>query len=168
MSYALLLESSARKHGLDPELVLALVQQESSGNAYAWNPEPKYRYLVNVKTRAPFRTLTPAELASEFPPKDFPCLAGDPDQEWWAQQASWGLMQVMGAVAREWNFRGPYLTELTEAHINLEIGCRVLASHLRWSGGDLAKALGAYNAGRGNAEGAMGRAYSRKVLARIA
>lgn len=168
MSYALLLERIAHEHGLEPELVLALVAQESGGNVYAWNPEPPYRYLVDCRTGRPFRPLTPTERASEVPPRDFPAFAGDRDQEWWGQQASWGLMQIMGAVAREQGFRGPYLPELCEAHVNLQFGCRVLASNIRWAGGNVAKALGAYNAGRGGATGSAGTAYGQKVLARLA
>jgi len=43
------------------------------------------------------------------------------------QQTSWGLMQIMGATARERGFRG-WLTELCDPATNLEWGCR----HLRW------------------------------------
>ena len=167
MSYALLLERIAREHGLDPELVLALVQVESGGNQWAWNPEPHYRYVVDCRTGLPFRKLTREEASSKTPPVDFPRLAGDRDQEWWGQQASWGLMQVMGAVAREQGFRGDYLTELCEAHINLRIGCQVLSKNLFWAGGSAVKALGAYNAGRGGWDSPTGIAYAKKVLSRM-
>ena len=100
-STALWRVAKAAAHGLPPLLITALVEQESAGDPYAWNPEPRYRYLWDVKRNAPFRTPTEAERASEIPPHDFPTLGGDRDQEWWGQQASWGLMQVMGAVARE-------------------------------------------------------------------
>jgi len=43
------------------------------------------------------------------------------------QRTSWGLMQIMGAVARERGFRG-WLTELCDPQANLEWGCK----HLRW------------------------------------
>ncbi|MFH0809004.1 MAG: transglycosylase SLT domain-containing protein [Pseudomonadota bacterium] len=97
---------------LPPELVLAIIAKESGGSFCAWNPEPKYRYLWDVRKNAAFRKLTDTEAAAKFPPKDFPCLAGDPDQEFWGQQASWGLCQIMGAVARELGYRRPYLAEL--------------------------------------------------------
>ena len=68
----------------------------------------------------------------------------DADQNWWLpdnpsaerattitellfQQSSWGLMQIMGAVARERGFGG-WLTELCDPTVNMEWGCR----HLRW------------------------------------
>lgn len=144
----------ARGHEIDPRIVRAVVSVESSGNPCAWNPEQRYRYFWNVKLWKPFRSITDAENASEFPPKDFPTLAGDPDNEWWAQQASWGVMQVMGAVAREQGCREPYLTALCrDTAIGLLFGCRVLQSHLRWSKGVVDQALAAYNGGRvGNSQ----------------
>lgn len=160
-----LIEREAGAHRLEPDLVSAIVSVESSFNPWAWNPEPHYRYLWNVKTRRPFRRLTPTERATEVPPVDFPYLAGDRDQEWWAQQASWGLMQLMGALARERGFKGLYLTELVDPELNLSLGCGHLASLLAWSKGDEAKALGAYNAGRGGWSGPQGRAYAAKVRA---
>lgn len=150
---------------LDPDLVAAQVHVESSGDAFAWNPEPAYRYLWNVTTHAPFRRLTHAELEAKQAPHDFPALGGDPDQEWWAQQASWGLMQIMGAVAREHEFRGVYLTELTDPVVNLTIGCSHLAGLIDWAAGDVAKALAAYNAGKGGYKSAAGQAYAARVLA---
>ena len=114
-----LIQSAAARHALPELLVIAVVEVESAGNSWAWNPEPRYRYLWDVKRGRPFRPLTEAERASEIPPDDFSCIAGDRDQEWWGQQASWGLMQVMGAVAREHGFRGPYLTELSVPELSI-------------------------------------------------
>lgn len=124
----MLLQAKAAAHGLPPLFVMAIVSQESDGEPYAWNPEPRYRYLWDVKRQAPFRALSDFERESETPPHDFPTLGGDHDQEWWAQQASWGLMQVMGAVARERGFRDTYLPALLDPDTNLEYGCR----HLSW------------------------------------
>lgn len=133
---------------LRPTLILAIMWQESGGNQWAWNPEPAYRWYWNVKTTAPFRRLTPEEVARKVPPSDFPCFAGDPDQEWNAQGVSWGLMQLMGAAAREQGFKGNYLTELCDPLINLEFGIKHLWNYayqfgnrstdqalLRWNGG---------------------------------
>ncbi len=167
---AILIQSTAARHGLEPALVAAIVQVESGGNAYAWNPEPHYRWFWDVRRNRPFRTLTPVEISGEVPPLDFPTLAGDRDQEWWAQQASWGLMQVMGAVAREMGFTRKYLTQLTDPEDSLEYGCRKLLQ-LR---GRFEKAHGiegviaAYNAGspRRDAVGNFVNIdYVRKVMA---
>jgi hypothetical protein len=159
----------ASGHLLEPDIVEALVLVESGGHPAAWNPEPQYRYLWNVKTWQPFRALSAAEILSSSPPADFPTLAGDRDQEWWGQRVSWGLMQVMGAVARERGYRQPYLPELVrDVRGNLHLGCAHLAAMLRWADGDYEKALGAYNAGRGGAVGPVGRAYAAKVMAHVA
>lgn len=166
-AYTREITSAALACSLDPRMVEALVMVESGGNTFAWNPEPKYRYLWNLRTKQPFRSLTADELASKEPPPDFPASAGDRDQEWWGQQASWGLMQLMGALARERGFMGPYLPQLCDPQLNLQIGCRHLRNLLEWSDGHTGKALGAYNAGRGGWNSAAGLAYSGKVFKRM-
>lgn len=161
------LVAAASRHGLAVDLVEAVCLVESSGNPFAWNPEPAWRYFWDVRAKRPFRRVTSTELASERPPADFHALAGDADQEWWAQQASWGLMQVMGGVARENGFDGPYLPQLTAPEVGLELGCRILAARVRWAGGDVMAALAAYNGGPGgNAPGGPLRnaSYADKVL----
>jgi len=104
--------------------VAGLVHTESSGNVYAYRVEPHYRYLVNVIDEGPFRKLTPAEIKSEIAPIDFPYIKGISSRhtEWWGQQASWGPMQIMGAVARELSFHGAF-PELCGPK-GLEYGCK--------------------------------------------
>lgn len=120
-------EDNCATHKIPPALVYAIIEVESGFQPYAWNPEPHYRWFWDVRNNAPFRVISPAESANEYPPKDFPTLAGDPDQEWWGQQASWGLMQLMGAVGREVGFRGPYLPGLCFPSININLGVKFLA-----------------------------------------
>jgi soluble lytic murein transglycosylase-like protein len=170
-TYRPAIERAARQHLLDPNLVEALVIIESGGDPYAFNPEPRYRYLWDVRRHRAFRKLTDlpeALLTSMVPPKDFPTLVGDRDQEWVAQKASWGLMQVMGAVARELGFRWPFLTQLTDVTANLDAGCLHLGHQFEWADGDRYKALGAYNAGRGGWHSPDGQAYANKVDAKLA
>jgi len=167
-----LTQSAAARHNLPPLLVIAIIEQESGGNLWAWNPEPHYRYLWDVRLNRAFRTLSPEERASETPPPDFPCLAGDRDQEWWGQAASWGLMQVMGAVAREHGYRGAYLPELCDPELNLDYGCRHLVSlRLRFYGAHgWEGVIAAYNAGspRKTAHGQFeNQRYVDEVLARL-
>lgn len=160
---------AAMRHNLRVELLLGVVEKESGFNPWAWNPEPRYRYLWDVKRGQPFRKLTVFESASEIPPEDFPCLAGDPDQEFWGQQASWGLMQVMGAVARELGFEGKYLTELSDPYTCIEFGSLKLRHLLTWADGDERHALAAYNGGPGNnpLDGVLkNAAYADDVLRR--
>lgn len=180
--FAAELEAAAAAAALERALLAALVDKESAGDAAAWNPEPRYRYFWNVRTGAPFRRVTELELAAKFPPKDFPALAGDPDNEWWGQQASWGLTQIMGAVAREHGYAGKYLPGLVaDPAANLAIGAVHLAANIKWaaalyvgleSGRQAAATragLAAYNGGRsGNSPAGPLRnaAYAYDVLAR--
>lgn len=137
---------SGPQYGITPSLLAALAWKESSFDPYAWNPEPKFPYLVDARSGKPFRKLKDGEGFSAIPPGDFPTLAGDPDQEWNAQRASWGVCQVMGAVARELGFRRPYLTELVRLDVNLDLGARHLARKIARFG-TTAEGLSAYNAG---------------------
>jgi hypothetical protein len=161
------IDTVAREFGLDADTLAAQVLVESAGVPWAWNPEPRYHALWHVRTDRPFRAITPEEARSETPPPDFLALAGDPDQEWWAQQASWGLLQIMGAVAREHGFRGPYLTALCDPVVNLRLGGAHLRKLLTRYGGDLARALCAYNGGPGSVATTPYRtSYADKVFAR--
>lgn len=139
--------AAADNAGLDRKLVKAVIEKESTWNPWAWNPEPKYHYFWDVKADKPWRQPTKEEMLSKYPPSDFKTLRGDTDQEWWAQQASWGLMQVMGAVARECGFKGDYLTELNDIEVGLRFGCRHLAKKMHEAGQDVGKALLAWNGG---------------------
>lgn len=135
----------ANRHAIPVYLVAAICAKESSFIPGAWRPEPVYRYLWDVRSGERFRKLSPAEIASETPPPDFANVGGPRNQEWWGQQASWGLMQVMGANAREHGFRGVYFTDLCDPEIGLEFGCRFLARLLARN--PVEDAVSSYNAG---------------------
>jgi soluble lytic murein transglycosylase-like protein len=77
-----------------------------------------------------------------------------------ARSMSWGLMQLMGEVAREMGFTGTYLSQLCDPPIGLLWGCKKLAQCLDAKGGDPEKALLMWNGG-GNPN------YANEVLARI-
>lgn len=145
-----ILVSTAKAYQLPPELVHAIVLTESGGHAARWRVEPPYRYLWDNALGEPFRHLTHAEIASESAPADFTHPLGDQsrDTEWWGQQASWGLMQIMGACAREQGFKGAF-PQLCEPQTGLSAGCAHLATlvhHYKprfgWAG-----VVAAYNAG---------------------
>ena len=93
----------AEKHSLDAALVCAIVEQESSWDAHAIRYEPA------------FRTRYVAPL-------------GLPPTEEVARSMSWGLMQVMGQVAREHAFNGKFLTALCDPATGLDVACSVLVS----------------------------------------
>src|SRR5208282_6594144 len=98
-----LARSIASEHGLDPALVCAVVEQESAWDAHAIRYEPAFR----ARYVAPLG-LTPTEEI--------------------ARSISWGLLQVMGQVAREHGFAGKFLSALCDAAAGLDVGCAVLAA----------------------------------------
>ncbi len=153
----------ATSYRLDPWLVRAQIGIESGGDPWAWRYEEHYHYLWDVSKHGPFRSTAPGT-----PPEDFPCLAGAPYQEWIGQKCSWGLMQIMGAVAREAGFDGPYLPAICDPPVNLHLGCGLLSQLIQFYGGDVAQSLGAYNAGKGGSLSPQGQAYAAKVLLRKA
>ena len=134
----LLARSVANNHQLYPELVLAICEQESSWNPWALRFEPEFerRYIHPALPNAP----STAELTLPI---------------------SWGLMQVMGQVAREHGFKGTFLAELCDPAVGLEIGCRVLAAKLAAADGNVTKALLLWNGG-------SSAGYPQQVLVRAA
>jgi len=98
-----LARDAATKHSLDPALVCAVVEQESAWDAHAIRYEPAFRT----------RYVTPLGL---------------PPTEEIARSISWGLMQVMGQVAREHGFAAKFLSALCDPVAGLDAGCDVLVS----------------------------------------
>lgn len=145
----LAIETIARKYELPIALVIAIARTEAGLNRYAMRCEPGYRYLWDVDKNAPFQLMPGEDIGSRLPPKRFKAPAGISTlTEWLGQQTSWGPMQVMGALARSYGFRG-HFPELSDPMVGADIGCRLLAS-LRdrfyktygWPG-----VIAAYNAG---------------------
>jgi soluble lytic murein transglycosylase-like protein len=129
------IEQAARAHNLDPDLVEAIVEQESDGEWFARRYEPGFfsRYLARNPLYA---ARNPHEVAS-----------------------SYGLMQVMFTTAIECGFTGqPW--ELFDPAIALDLGCiylkkLILRASAKWRGATddaadltiLRSALAAYNGG---------------------
>jgi soluble lytic murein transglycosylase-like protein len=136
----LLARKAAAAQSLDAALVCAVAEQESAWNPWALRFEPAFF----AKYVAPLYT-------------NFKVTAS----EAYARGFSWGLMQVMGQVARESGFEEPFLSALCDPERSLALGCRVLRKKFDASGGDATRALLAWNGGA-NAE------YAAQVLARRA
>jgi soluble lytic murein transglycosylase-like protein len=138
------IEAAAREHGLDADLVEALVLVESAGlaHAYRWEPEFWKRYL-------------------EGKPR---WIGSNPRRV----SASYGLCQVMFPVAVELGYVGEP-EGLFVPSVALDMGCMKLAELLKWSGGNADAALAAYNGGKvGNASPPYrNAAYVTKVKAAL-
>jgi soluble lytic murein transglycosylase-like protein len=130
-----LARTAASDHTLDATLVCAVIEQESAWDAHAIRYEPG------------FRTRYVAPL-------------GLPPTEGIARSISWGLMQVMGQVAREHGFTGKFLSALCDPVAGLAIGCAVLAAKIASAANDPARALQLWNGG-------ANPNYAAEVLARV-
>ncbi len=131
-----LARSIAGRYGVDERLVCAVVEQESAWDTHAMRYEPGFRAHYVAPLRLP------------------------PTEEI-ARSTSWGLMQVMGQVAREHGFSGKFLTALSDPNIGIAIGCEVLRSKISAADNDIWRALELWNGG-GNPE------YPAQVIARVA
>jgi len=116
----LLAREAAGRYGLDPRLICALCEVESSWNPWAVRHEPRYRWLWAL-------TYEDYPMEPHFQSEELHLPGYTAITEQILQRTSWGLMQIMGAVARERGFRD-WLTGLCDPAVNLEWGCR----HLRW------------------------------------
>jgi len=147
-----LIKEAARTFSLDWTIVDAIVQAESNYNTWAVRNEPAFR-------RKYIDPLSPGQL------HDWNSNIGrtvtvetERDQE----SKSWGLMQIMGVVAREHGFGSPFLTQLCEPRLGLFFGCKQLRKLLNRYGGNMESALEAYNAGQEDPTKCT--AYARRIL----
>lgn len=123
----LLIIKKAEKYQIEENLLRAIVLLESGGNPYAMRAEPSYPWLYKV-----------IQLS-----KELKCTGPTMRQ---MQSTSWGLMQIMGAVAYELGFKG-WGSELCNPEINLEYGCRFLKQKIVKYGPNVFDIYAAYNAG---------------------
>lgn len=127
----------ASEHGIDPALVCAVCEQES-----AWHPWA-------VRLEQGFFVRYVPQAIKENDPLEAVCRA-----------ASWGLMQVMGQVAREFGLDEPIPDMARNPAVGIEMGCRKLARSIEKHNGDLHTVLQEYNGG-GNPH------YADEVMTRI-
>jgi len=116
----------AAEHHLEPAFVCAVIEQESAWNPWAVRYEPGFlsRYIAPLYTAGKLSAT-----------------------EAYTRSMSWGLMQVMGQVAREFGFEEASLAELCEPATGIEFGCRILSARLSRSRGNVEAALLAWNGG---------------------
>jgi soluble lytic murein transglycosylase-like protein len=122
----LLARKAAAAQALDPALVCAVVEQESAWNPWAMRYEPAFftKYVASLYTNNKVS-------ASEA----------------YARGFSWGLMQVMGQVARESGFDALFLSALCDPEQGLAVGCKLLRKKFDVVGADTTRALLAWNGG---------------------
>ena len=111
---------------IEKELIAAIVSIESNGNSNATRYEPRFRWLYK-----------PAEFARRNYITE--------GTERTHQRTSWGLMQVMGSVAREKFYNGP-LNKLNDPRLGLNYGIDHLLGFID-KYDSLEDAISAYNQG---------------------
>ena len=155
--FVALAHRAAESHALWPELVCAIVEQESAWNPWALRYEPEFydKYIASSLTAR-----RPDGQPSRLGALTSPQIPDDPTESC-ARAFSWGLMQVMGQVAREHGFASASLASLCDPAVGIEIGCRVFAAKLAAAEGNVTRALLLWN-------GAGNRDYPEAVLARTA
>jgi soluble lytic murein transglycosylase-like protein len=136
--FVVLAHRAADAHALWPELVCAIVEQESAWDPWALRYEPEFyeKYVAPQVARGAIDDVTESR----------------------ARAFSWGLMQVMGQVAREHGFANEPLASLCDPAVGLEIGCRVFAAKLAAAEVNVTRALLLWN-GAGNQD--LPRRHSR-------
>lgn len=133
--YVGLIAEAAKRFEVEPELIAAIIVQESGGNAYAVRPGTDdlwRRYGKKV-----------IEQARRSPSRNDDRWVRYPD----LASASWGLMQPLYITARDMGFDPQYPSELCDPRVNIDVGVTILRDKLRKAGGSVSKALLFYNGG---------------------
>lgn len=121
-----IIEDVSDAENVPANLLAAIVQTESSNNKWACRFEPHYKYLFKTKDHAKENGITEAT-------------------ETVMQMTSFGLCQLMGAVARELGLKGP-IFQLLDEKTNLEY-CAKLLKRLAGKYKERNDIIAAYNAG---------------------
>lgn len=122
-----LISFQAAIHSIDPTLVASVIMVESSGRPAAIRFEKNFRWTLHIHHFADMNNITH-------------------DTELMLQKSSFGLMQVMGAVARELGYQ-KNLSKLIEPKMGIEYGCKKLRQLFDKHGSKLDDVIASYNAG---------------------
>jgi soluble lytic murein transglycosylase-like protein len=126
---------SCLNHQLNPNLILAIIHQESKGELFAVRYEYGfYQKYVEKKTKKNIGGYVPPEGRCTFITEKL------------LRACSIGVMQCMGQVAREQGFAGDSLLELTNPEIAIPIGVKTFR-HFLDTKGDVESALLRWNGG---------------------
>lgn len=122
-----LVKQNEEFYKLPKNLLPAIIMKESSWNENVMRFEPHYSYLYDVKGFA--RRIGASEETEKV-----------------LQMSSFGLCQIMGAVAREYNYQG-WLTDLLKPELNIKYGARHLKAYLAKYPAGITDAISSYNQG---------------------
>lgn len=145
-----IIKRSSQTFEIPEELIKSIIIKESGVRIYAVRYEPAFtrNYLIDKDTGK----LKSLEKLGGHIPKEI-----NKTTEYVLRSASFGLMQVMGQVAREKGFSKESLLELCNPELNIYFGCRHFKYLLDMKMGDVGKALLNWNGG-GNPN------YAKEVL----
>lgn len=143
-----LIISAAEKNDLSPQLIAAVIIQESAGDTFAQRLEQGFfaRYLRD-------------KLYGELPGYNKIENKWKQEIERGLRAHSFGLMQIMGQTARENGFMGEF-EELFDPETNIDLGSKILSKKIISSGRDIRVGLLRWNGG-GNPK------YPDEVIERI-
>lgn len=120
------IDDAAEAENVPADILAAIVQTESSGNQFALRAETKHSWLVDPKSGKKQAISLRSHYIYLWKPEECARQAGvTVDTEIWSQVASWGLCQLMGAVARELGLKGP-IVQLLQADVNLKYAALLL------------------------------------------
>lgn len=115
-----IIQMEAAEFDIPFALIKAICHQESGFSPWAIRFEPNYKWLFHADQ----------------------ATATEQNQ----QKTSWGIMQVMGAVARELGFKERFISKLCDPHTGIYYGSKHLANFYKQHG-DWDKAISSYNQG---------------------
>ena len=139
------IDDVASEHKIPSNLLAAIAQTESSGNQFALRAETKHTWVTNQQNKRVGLVMR-SHYVWPFRPEECARSAGTTeDTEIWAQVASYGYCQLMGAVARELGLRGSIFA-LLDGKTNLEYAAKLL-KRLAARYTEKNDILAAYNAG---------------------
>lgn len=142
-----IITDQARRTSMEPALIAAVIQKESSGIQWQTRFEKNWKWFV---TPGEFANLHAESLGTEIT----------------HQMTSWGLMQIMGGTARGVGFRGYFPQLCASPALGIHYGAMYLKSRIARTR-TLEEAVATYNAGPGELlDGKIdNRAYVDEVLA---
>jgi hypothetical protein len=136
-----LVDTIAKAQGVQPAWVKAIISQESGWNSYALRYEVNYRWLhqPEIYAKHPLISIS-TEIIS--------------------QKMSWGLGQIMGALAREQGHPG-LMPELLKPEVNIQHICTRIKT-LRNISTEVLDIFAMYNGGPGAVKKTLGK-YSNQA-----